>query len=317
VFRAGNRGESAMGKPERIHTYIDLVMDSARWDAFKPRKGDIIVATPAKCGTTWTQMICALLVHQTPELPMPLTRLSRWLDRHSEPVEDVVADFEKQPFRRIVKTHTPLDGLPYSEDATYVFCGRDPRDAFLSIQDHRHNLSEATMADMKRRGNMPDDFTFEGTPDDLFPAWLTTGAQPWMWDGFPSGSVMYLANTYWQHRHLPNIVMMHYADMTRDRDGEMRRLSKALGIPVNEAVWPKLVAAAGFQAMKDHASDVAPGAHLGEWAKDSDFFRKARNAEWRTALNAENQALYEKVSTEKLEPDLKKWLEGGRTAMEP
>ena len=91
-----------MTKPERIHTYTDLIMDSARWDAFHPRKGDIIVCTPAKCGTTWTQMICALLVHQTPALPQPLTVLSRWLDRHTEPVENVVAHFESQPFRAII-----------------------------------------------------------------------------------------------------------------------------------------------------------------------------------------------------------------------
>ncbi len=307
----------ALNKPERIHTYTDLIADSARWNGFKPRKGDIIVATPAKCGTTWTQMLCALLVHQTPQLPQPLTVLSRWLDRHTEPVEDVIAHFEAQPFRRIIKTHTPLDGMPYWEDVTYVFCGRDPRDAFLSMMDHRANLSEQTIADVLKRGNMPSNFKLEGGSNETFAGWLTTGAQPWMWDGFPSGSVLYLTNSYWQFRRLPNVVMLHYADLTRNRDAEMRRLSAALGIAVNETIWPELVAAAGFKAMKEHASQNAPGAHLGEWAKDSDFFRKARNAEWQTALSPENRALYEKVTTEKLEPALKKWLEGGRAAVDP
>lgn len=306
-----------MERPQRIHIYTDLIADSARWDRFKPRKGDIIVATPAKCGTTWTQMICALLVHQTPNLPQPLTKLSRWLDRHSEPIEDVIAHFESQHFRRIIKTHTPLDGLPYYDEVTYVFCGRDPRDAFLSIVDHRHNLSQKTMEDVRRRGNMPGNFAFGGSANEMFPIWLTTGHQPWMGDGFPSGSVLYLSNTYWRFRHLPNIVMMHYHDLTADRDGEMRRLSAALGIPVDEAVWPSLVRAAGFAEMKSHASENAPGAHLGEWANDSDFFRKARNDEWRTALSAENLALYDKVSSERLDPALKAWLEGGHTARDP
>ena len=306
-----------MNRPERIHTYTDMIFDSARWDNYKPRKGDIIVATPAKCGTTWTQMLCALLVHQTPDLPQPLTVLSRWLDRHSEPAEDVIAHFESQSYRRIVKTHTPLDGLPYWDDVTYVFCGRDPRDAFLSMMDHRANLSEQTIADVLRRSNLPANFKFDAGANESFPGWLTTGAQPWMWDGFPSGSVMYLTDTYWQFRHLPNIVFLNYADLTRDRDGEMRRLSAALGIAVNEAVWPRLVAAAGFEAMKAHASDNAPGAHLGEWADDSSFFRKARKGEWQSVLNEENRALYERVAAERLDPDLKKWLEGGRAAFEP
>ncbi|MGN6517525.1 MAG: sulfotransferase domain-containing protein [Rhizomicrobium sp.] len=306
-----------MERPQRIHTYTDFIADSARWDSFRPRKGDIIVATPAKCGTTWTQMICALLVHQTPHLPQPLTVLSRWLDRHTEPIEDVVAHFESQTFRRIIKTHTPLDGLPYYDEVTYVFCGRDPRDAFLSIVDHRHNLSQKTMDDVRRRGNMPDNFAFTGGPNDMFPVWLTTGQQPWMGDGFPSGSVLYLSGTYWRFRHLPNIVMMHYHDLTEDRDGQMRRLSAALGIPVDEKTWPSLVDAAGFAEMKSHASETAPGAHLGEWANDRDFFRKARNGEWRTALSAENLALYDKVSTERLDPRLKLWLEGGHNAIGP
>lgn len=306
-----------MTKPERVHTYTDLIMDSARWDAFQPRAGDIIVCTPAKCGTTWTQMICALLVHQTSHLPQPLTVLSRWLDRHTEPVEDVVSHFESQNFRRIIKTHTPLDGLPYWEDVTYVFCGRDPRDAFLSMVDHRHNLSEETMADVRRRGNMPEGFQLASGANETFAPWMTMGTQPWMWDGFPSGSVLYLTNSYWQHRHLPNLTFLHYADLRADLEGEMRRLAKALDIAVPEEKWPGLVEAAGFEAMKAHASENAPGAHLGEWANDTNFFRKARKGEWESALNDENKALYQSVTNAKLEPGLKAWLEGGRRAFDP
>jgi aryl sulfotransferase len=149
------------------------------------------------------------------------------------------------------------------------------------------------------------------------PMWLTVGQHPWMWDGFPMGSILYLSDTYWRFRHLPNIVFLHYADLKRDRDGEMRRLSAALGIPVDEAKWPALVAACGFEAMKAKASENAPGAHLGEWANDGAFFRKGRSDEWRSVLSAENRALYEKIAKERLEPKLKAWLEGGRQAVDP
>jgi len=306
-----------MDQPERTHTYSDFIADSARWDHFKPRRGDIIVATPVKCGTTWTQMICALLVHQTPRPPQPLTMLSRWLDRHTETVEDVVAHFEAQPFRRIVKTHTPLDGLPYYDDVTYVFCGRDPRDMLLSMMDHLANVSAQSMADARKRGNLPDDFQLPTDPNALLPMWLTVGQQPWMGDGFPMGSILYLSQTYWKFRHLPNIVFLHYQDLSNDLGGEMRRLSRALDIAVDEAKWPALVEAASFRAMKEHADEAAPGAHLGEWADNRDFFRKARRGEWREVLSAESKALYEKISSERLEPELKAWLEGGRAAVDP
>ncbi len=49
--------------------YQSALEDSARWDGFVFRPGDIVISAPSKAGTTWTQMICALLVFQTPELP--------------------------------------------------------------------------------------------------------------------------------------------------------------------------------------------------------------------------------------------------------
>jgi len=51
---------------------------------------------------------------------------------------------------------------------------------------------------------------------------------------------------------------------------------------------------------------------FGEWADNTTFFRKARRGEWRDVLNAKNQALYEQVTRERLEPELKAWLAGGR-----
>ncbi|HXQ45997.1 MAG TPA: sulfotransferase domain-containing protein, partial [Caulobacteraceae bacterium] len=94
--------------PEHIHSYKTPIYDSDRWEGFTHRAGDILVCTPPKCGTTWTQMICALLVHQTPDLPQPLTRLSRWVERVTQPIEAVNAELGAQPFRRVLKTHTPL-----------------------------------------------------------------------------------------------------------------------------------------------------------------------------------------------------------------
>jgi aryl sulfotransferase len=54
--------------------------DSARWSGFPFRDGDIVISTRSKTGTTWVQMICALLIFQTPELPAPLAELSPWVD---------------------------------------------------------------------------------------------------------------------------------------------------------------------------------------------------------------------------------------------
>ena len=312
IRQSGHAREAA--RPERKYRYDNVTGDSARWDLYKPRPGDIIVCTPPKCGTTWTQMICALLIHQMPELPLPLTRLSRWLDRHTQPIETVIAEFDAQPYARVIKTHTPLDGLPYYDEVFYVVCGRDPRDALLSMLDHLANLSAETIAEANKRANMPADFKFPEDPNAFFQMFLSVGQHLWMYDGFPTGSILYFSETYWRFRHLPNIILLHYADLMTNPDSEMRRLSQLLGIGVDETRWPSLVSAASFASMKDHADETAPGAHLGEWTSNANFFRKARMNAWLGVLTPETEALYERVTREKLEPQLKSWLEDGRLA---
>jgi hypothetical protein len=305
-----------MALPGRTRTYQTLFFDSARWDHFALRPGDILVCTPAKCGTTWTQMLCALLVHQSPSFPEPLNRLSRWLERLAEPIDDIVAAYETQSHRRIIKTHTPFDGLPYREDVAYVFCGRDPRDVFFSSVDHIANVSEKSTAEVRRQAGLPDDFDFAlpTDPNLLFRTWLTMPAMDGMDDGFPTGSVMTLTTTFWRFRDLPNLHFLHYADLSADLAGEMRGLARFLGTPVDERRLPELVAAASFEAMRERADELAPGGHFEEWRSNRDFFRSARRGTWREVLDAESQALYEKLALERLGPRLKAWLESGRAA---
>src|SRR5262249_53311575 len=40
--------------------YRSMVEDSARWDGFALRPGDIVIGTPPKCGSAWMQMICRM-----------------------------------------------------------------------------------------------------------------------------------------------------------------------------------------------------------------------------------------------------------------
>ncbi len=42
---------------------------------------------------------------------------------------------------RIIKTHAPLDGLPYFSEVRYLHCARDPRDALLSMVDNMPRTS--------------------------------------------------------------------------------------------------------------------------------------------------------------------------------
>ena len=82
------------------------------------------------------QMICALLIFQTPELPAPLWHLSPWLDHMVVPLDFVYAQLAEQPHRRFIKTHTPLDGIPLDPRVTYIVTARHPLDMFVSLCRH-------------------------------------------------------------------------------------------------------------------------------------------------------------------------------------
>jgi aryl sulfotransferase len=60
--------------------YREATIDPGRWTIWAPGKGDILVCTPSKCGTTWTQTILAMLVHGGQELPERISALSPWVD---------------------------------------------------------------------------------------------------------------------------------------------------------------------------------------------------------------------------------------------
>jgi hypothetical protein len=119
--------------------YVSLVSDSARWDDFSFRADDIVISTPPKCGTTWTQTLCAYLILGT-ELDRPLADISPWLDMQINAPAEVMTMLEAQDHRRFIKTHTPLDGLPYDDRVTYICVGRDPRDVAVSWEHHQENF---------------------------------------------------------------------------------------------------------------------------------------------------------------------------------
>jgi aryl sulfotransferase len=299
--------------PSVEHRYETVMWDSDRWSGFTPRDGDIVVCTSYKAGTTWTQMLCAVLIHQTPTLPAPLAQLSRWMDMKLQPVDEILEGFEAQGFRRVIKTHTPLDGIPYFENVSYVYCGRDPRDVFMSMQHHMSNI------DMERAAGMLAAQGLEvqqppPLPDDVnerFAIWMTHGVFPWEHDGAPYWSTFNHVQTFWRYRRLPNFHFLHFADLKRDLEGEMRRLAAFLEIEIAEELWPELVRAATFDQMKANADRIAPEADHRIWKSTEAFFNKGENDQWREALSKKSQELYQKLSRERYDRDMLEWMERG------
>ena len=231
--------------------YLHNLFDNARWQEVELRAGDIVVCTSYKSGTTWTQMVCALLVHQSPQLPRSLAELSPWVDARFSSIDNIAAALKAQSHTRIIKTHTPLDGLPRQAGVRYLFCGREPRDVFMSLQNHLANANRERIVELLadqgityRGGELPESL------DDRFALWITRGTFPWENDGAPFWSHLAHAQSFWDCRDDAALHFLHYADLKHDLEGEMRRLAELLDVSVDEALWPALVKAATFEDMK-------------------------------------------------------------------
>jgi aryl sulfotransferase len=305
-----------MQKLTRYHSIID---DSARWEGFALRPGDIIISTPPKCGTTWTQMICAMLVFQTPDLPRPLDMISPWLDQVLRPLELVVADLEAQAHRRFIKSHTPLDGLPFDPRVTYIAVGRDPRDAALSWDNHLANMDFERLTALRQAAVGLDDLP-EVMPDGI-PAPLPTEIERfWRWvdDATPLNrqrmslaATLHHLGSFFAVRNEPNVILLHYGDLKEDLEGQMRRLATRLSIDVPEEKWPALVEAATFESMKRRSKATGPNQTENVWLDHERFFHRARHGEWRDLLGEADLRRYEARVDELADAELSRWAHRG------
>ena len=135
--------------------YVSDEEDSDRWHRFPFRDGDIVVSSRSKSGTTWMQQICLSLVHGTAELPAPLGEMSPWVDWLVEPEDSLFARLEAQSGRRVLKTHTPLDGLVLDLRASFVVMVRDPLDMAVSLYHQGENLDRARVAELTGQPLLP------------------------------------------------------------------------------------------------------------------------------------------------------------------
>lgn len=299
--------------------YRNIVMDSSRWDGFPFREGDIVISTPPKCGTTWTQTICALLIFGSPDLPDALDRISPWLDQTLRDRDEVFADLAAQTHRRFIKSHTPLDGLPWDDRVTYICVGRDPRDVALSWDNHMNNLDLGAFLQLRQKAVGLEDLAElmpEGPPQrpeteaERFWAWVLQ--QPEVGVGL-EGLAATLAHlrTFWEVRDRPNVVLLHYSDLKADLEGQMRHLAGRLGIDVAADRWPELVRAATFEEMKRRAAAVAPNATEPIWVDTNNFFHRGTSGQWRDLLDEEGLQRYADRVAELVDAELAAWAQDG------
>jgi aryl sulfotransferase len=134
-------------------------------------------------------------------------------------------------------------------------------------------------------------------------------------DGAPFWSFWDNVGGWWSIRHLPNVLILHFDDLKRDLEGEIRRIAAFLDIRIDETRWPQLVEHCGFPWMKQNAARCAPlGGFFWEGGAET-FIHKGVNGRWRGTLTPKDVSDYEACALAELGPDCARWLESGRAGL--
>eukprot|EP00040_Diaphanoeca_grandis_P015283 m.77797 g.77797 ORF g.77797 m.77797 type:complete len:426 (+) comp25053_c0_seq1:44-1321(+) len=306
--------------PTRKYDYHNHHLNSDKWDfCYTQRPGDVVIATAYKSGTTWMQTIVGNLIFkgQIPdwdneELDHGVLDMAPWLDMRLPPPPVVTGLLEAQTHRRFIKTHLPLDALPYYNDNKYIHVTRDLRDVSYSWHNHFMksqvwpflNALPGRLGPALPMPSRGEGYTF--TAKDLFLDFVaddTDSSLTAMW------SYYHNLATWWKYRHLPNILHIHYNDLKRDPRKEIKRIADFLELDSTDEEIDQVVFASSFEEMKKHSEKIM-GPMFSAFFDTGDgvpgsknFIYKGTNGRWKDELTQTDNSAYVKKSHTRLPAD--------------
>jgi len=303
-----------IGSPQKTREYTDHpLIDSTRWEAYNHRPDDIVITTSYKAGTTWMQTIVANLLYQSGDFPAPVTTMAPWLDMALPPLDEVAAGLEAQTDRRFIKTHLPLDGIPYFDTAKYIYVGRDGRDVFMSFWNHHSGYSDEIKEFAASRAaeiGRPFPTNYKDL-HALWKDWANRGWYAWETDGYPYWSHLHHVQSWWDYRHMDNIHFVHFADLLAEPEKSVRDIAAFLNISIDENLLPGVMDRIAFGSMKKSFKNIMPEADDIWKGGGKTFMNKGTNGRWRGVLTDAELAEYDAAVARALTPECAKWLENG------
>lgn len=292
--------------PKKVRESQHHLLDSTIWNEFKFRDDDIIIGSYSKSGTTWVQQIVAQLLWRGAE-NISVAEISPFFDGRFPSQEERLVIMEAQTHRRFFKTHLPVDELVFSSQAKYLYVARDGRDVLWSLYNHHLKLKEdviQSIDSVPERVGPP----LGQAPDSVlqyFREWLAKDGYPWWpyWEHIRS---------WWNIKELPNVMLLHFADLKADMPAEIRRIGAFLDISVDEAKWEKILEHCSFDYMKAHGEKIVPfGGDLWQGGAKA-FMHKGASGRWRDVLTCEDIEQYEQLAKEHLGTECASWLSAGK-----
>ena len=286
--------------PSRSRDYVGPITDTRIWDGFDLRPDDVILSSPPKCGTTWSQAIIMMLLHSRTEGGRAVWRDSLWLDCGFRDQADLKARLDAQTHRRCIKSHTPMDGIPFDPSVTYITVYRHPVDVHFSMEKHVSNMISDVL-----------DFMYPEEEGAAFDRFLTAPATDGGTDDLTLASFLQHYHSFRKWAHMPNVHFFHYADLKRDPRGTIEKYARAMSLHPDDDLLDDIVAHTNFETMKEVTRQQPRDKGVGAFTDETKFFDSATNRKWQGRLSDAEYARYQTLFQSMATAENINWLENG------
>ena len=244
--------------------------------AFVVMDEDVFVVTFPRSGTTWTEQMVHLLVHNGEQGEQRLTDAVPWLETLPHRSSDMTEFLKTMRGRRLFTSHLPYPLMPRAENTTakYVYVARNPKDVATSFYFH----------DQSKGG-------YEGTWEEHFQLFLD--------GGLTFGSYFDHVLPWWEaSQRDKNILFLKYENMKSAHPGNVAKIASFLDLQADSQLIDRVVALSSFKSMSSGESTNF------NWIPQREgvptHFRKGDIGDWRNQFSAEQSQQLDTIFIEKM-----------------
>lgn len=242
--------------------------------AFQPRPDDVYLASYARSGTTWLQMIvyqiattgCMDFTHITEPIP------------YFERALSVGRDLNQLASPRIFKTHLRFKKLPKGPYKR-IYIARNGKDVLVSC--YYFFLAHSP---------------FKGTFDQFFKNFMVGNVQ--------SGSWFRHVAEWSAHSADANVLFIRYEDLVNHFERTVKRIATFLNVPLSAETYARVAERCSFAFMKQHEEKFGflQEVMLEFGFTGEGFIRKGKSGSGREHLSAEQEAMFDQAASTVIMP---------------
>lgn len=287
---------------ERLRDYSGPLTNTDVWGYFDLRADDVIVNTPPKCGTTWMLNIAMMLIYGRVVPEAGNREDAPWIDAGFRDQKVMAALQDSLDRRRCLKSHTPMDGIAYGAEPSYIVVYRHPVDVHFSFRSHVENMKDGSVfADI--------------CPPDVPAGFARFLDGPLMDAGTDDLTLSAIVHHYTQAKaRYPNgnVHFFHYADLSRDLHRQITRLADILKISLPAQTMTDVTEANTFASMlKIAETSETRFDEKSAFRDQARFFASGTSNKWEGRLGREDIERYEVLCASLLSPEDAAWLNWG------